>query len=102
MLEIKDKSSVIFGNQIDNKTIKKCIKSKEKYIKKFGDDSEKEYHLGLAPIDTLKFIDTENLVLAEEPLKLDKKAVVVGNIRMGFGHYRISIAIASCAKATQG
>ena len=99
MLEIKDKSSVIFGNQIDNKTIKKCIKSKEKYIKKFGDDSEKEYHLGLAPIDTLKFIDTENLVLAEEPLKLDKKAVVVGNIRMGFGHYRISIAIASCAKA---
>ena len=30
---------------------------------------------------------------------MPEKAVVVGNIRMGFGHYRISIAIASCAKA---
>ena len=98
-MEIMDKSSVIFGNQIDKKTIKKANKSKQKYIKKFGDDSNKEYHLGLAPIDTLKFIDTDNFVLSDKPLELDKKAVVVGNIRMGFGHYRISIAIASCAKA---
>ena len=98
-MEIKDKSSVIFGNQIDNKTVKKGIKSKNKYVKKFGDDSNKEYHLALAPIDTLKFIDTENLVLSDKPLKLEKNAVIVGNIRMGFGHYRISIAIASCAKA---
>ena len=36
-MEIKDKSSVIFGNPIDNKTVKKGIKSKNKYIKKFGD-----------------------------------------------------------------
>ena len=98
-MEIKDKSSVIFGNPIDNKTVKKGIKSKNKYIKKFGDDENKVYHLGLSPIDTLKFIDTDNLVLSDSPLELDKKAVIVGNIRMGFGHYRISIAIASCAKA---
>lgn len=98
-MEIKDKSSVIFGNQIDNKTVKKGIKSKNKYVKKFGDDFNNEYHLALAPIDTLKFIDTENLVLSDKPLKLEKNAVIVGNIRMGFGHYRISIAIASCAKA---
>ena len=98
-MEIKDKSSVIFGNQIDKKTIKQGNKSKKKYIKKFGDDSNKEYHLGTEKIDTLDFIDCDNLVLSEQDQKLDDKAVIVGNIRMGFGHYRISIALASCARA---
>ena len=98
-MEIKDKSSVIFGNKIDQKTIKKGLKSKAKFIKEFGDDTNKEYHLGLKPIPTLDFIGAQNLVLSDTPLTLPKKAVVVGNIRMGFGHYRISIALASCAKA---
>ena len=98
-MEIKDRSSVIFGNQISQKTIKKANKGKAKYIKKFGDDSNKEYHLGLEEIPTLDFIGAKNLVLSDKPLELPKKAVVVGNIRMGFGHYRISIALASCAKA---
>ena len=98
-MEIKDKSSVIFGNQIDKKTIKKGIKGKNKFIKQFGDDSDKTYHLDVKDIPTLDFIDTSNLVLSDKPMKFDDKAVVVGNIRMGFGHYRISIAIASCAKA---
>ena len=94
-----DKSSVIFGNPIPAKAIKKAEKSKAKYIKKHGDDTKKVYHLGLKPIKTLDFLGVNNLVLSEEPLPKIDKAVVVGNIRMGFGHYRISIAIASCAKA---
>ena len=98
-MELKDKSSVIFGNQIDQKTIKKGLKSKEKFVKEFGDDSAKEYHLGLEPIPTLDFLGAQNLVLSETPLQLPEKSVVVGNIRMGFGHYRISIALASCARA---
>ena len=98
-MEITDKSAIIFGNSIDKKTIKKGLKSKQKFIKEFGDDTNKEYHLGLAKIDTLDFINCQNLVLSDSPLKLSDKAVVVGNIRMGFGHYRISIALASCAKA---
>ena len=98
-MEIKDKSSIIFGNQIDNKTIKKGIKSKKKFIKKYGDDTNKEYHLSTESIPSLDFINTKNLVLADKPMSFPKNAVVVGNIRMGFGHYRISIAIASCAKA---
>lgn len=98
-MEIKDKSSVIFGNPIDKKTVKKANKGKAKFIKKFGDDSSKEYHLGLEDIPTLDFIGAKNLVLSDKPLELPKKSVVVGNIRMGFGHYRISIALASCAKA---
>lgn len=98
-MEIKDRSSVIFGNPIDSKTIKKGNKSKAKFIKKYGDDTNKEYHLSTEVIPSLEFIDTKNLVLADKPMSFPKNAVVVGNIRMGFGHYRISIAIASCAKA---
>ena len=98
-MDIKDKSSVIFGNQIDKKTIKKGLKSKKKFIKKYGDDFNKEYHLSTEPIPSLEFIDTKNLVLSDKKMEFPKNAVVVGNIRMGFGHYRISIAIASCAKA---
>ena len=98
-MEIVDKSSVIFGNQIDKKTIKQGIKAKNKFVKKYGDDSKKEYHLATENIPSLEFINTKNLVLADKPMEFAKNAVVVGNIRMGFGHYRISIAIASCAKA---
>jgi hypothetical protein len=47
---MEDKSSVIFGNPIDKKTIKKGVKSKAKFIKKFGDDSAKEYHLAAEPV----------------------------------------------------
>ena len=98
-MEIQDKSSVIFNNPIDKKTVKQGIKSKNKFIKKFGDDTNKEYHLSTVNIPSLEFINTKNLVLADKPMEFPKNALVVGNIRMGFGHYRISIAIASCAKA---
>ena len=95
-----DKSSVIFGNKIDKKTIKAAEKSKKKYIKKYGDDSNANYQIGYEPISTLDFIDTSKMVFKPTAESLDpKKSVIVGNIRMGFGHYRISIAIASCAKA---
>ncbi len=94
-----DRSSVIFGNKIDKKTIKKANKSKLKYQKKFGDDSKADYKLGFEKIDTLDFIGAKNIVFSNENTELPKNALIVGNIRMGFGHYRISIAMASAAKA---
>ncbi len=94
-----DKSSIIFGNKIDNKSIKKANKSKKKYQKKFGDDSNADYKLGFKPIDTLDFIGANNIVFSDKNEELPKNALIVGNIRMGFGHYRISIAMASAAKA---
>ncbi|MCH5161220.1 MAG: hypothetical protein J1G04_04230 [Clostridiales bacterium] len=93
-----DKSSVIFGNAIDKKTIKRANKSKRKYIKKYGDDSNKDYRLSFVPIDTLDFIGAQKVVFGADGTFADN-ALIVGNIRMGFGHYRISIAMASCAHA---
>ena len=96
-----DRSSVIYGNPMPKKVVKKAEKSKAKYIKKYGDDSKKEYRLAFQDIPTLDYIAAKNIVFTDkaESEKFDPKAVIVGNIRMGFGHYRISIAIASCAKA---
>ena len=94
-----DKSSVIFNNQIDKKTIKGANKSKAKYIKKYGDDSAKDYKINFSPIDTLDFIGADNIVFGDSNQKFEDNALIVGNIRMGFGHYRISIAMASAARA---
>ncbi len=94
-----DKTQVIFGNKTNHKTIKKAEKSKEKFYKKFGNDSTKSYHLKTEDIDTLSPINVSNLISSDTPQPLPEKSVIVGNIRMGFGHYRIAIAIASCANA---
>ncbi len=99
---------MIFGNPISEKDYRKAVKSKKGYIKKFEDDTEAVYEMKLRknPVigDSLdvcdirirKAKDPKNAIAA--PAFADN-AVIVGNIRMGFGHYRISMAMASCAKA---
>lgn len=94
-----DKTSVIFNNEIDKKTIKSANKSKEKFIKKYGDDSNKDFKIGFKKIDTLDFLNASNIVFSSTNEEWVENPFIVGNIRMGFGHYRISIAMASCAKA---
>ena len=93
------KSKSIFNNPQPKKVVKAAYKSKKGYIKKYGDDSQKDYKLSFKEIPTLDFIDASNIVFGEENQKFDKKGLIVGNIRMGFGHYRISIAMASAARA---
>ena len=48
-----EKSKVIFGNKIDAKTYKKSCKKKNKFLKKYGDDTNKVYHLKASPIKEL-------------------------------------------------
>ena len=89
----------IFNNKISNKEEKKAIQTYNKNKKKFGDDSSEIYHLGLHQNAVLDDLSTYNLVLNDTKLKLDvKDPVVIGNIRMGFGHYRIAMAMCSAAK----
>ena len=100
-----ERSKVIFGNEIAEADYKAACKSKENFIKKFGDDSDAVYHLAAADLPVIgERLGVRNLVMAPEgsaPLSFDEaeKPVVVGNIRMGFGHYRISMAMASAAHA---
>ena len=94
-----DKSSCIFNNKIDKKVVKAANKSKAKYMKKYGDDSSSDYKINFKDIETLDFLDASNIIFGEENQHFEDNALIVGNIRMGFGHYRISIAMASAAKA---
>lgn len=94
-----DKTSSIFNNPQPKKVIKSANKSKQKYIKKYGDDSNKDYKISFKDIPTLVFINASNIIFGEQNQKFEDNALIVGNIRMGFGHYRISIAMASAAKA---
>ena len=104
-----DKSRTIFGNPMSNKVYKKAVRTKEKNKKKFGDDSDVIYPIS---ISKNPYIGDSLGVYNVEVMKADKqedraneagfdleKGIIVGNIRMGFGHYRISMAMASAAKA---
>ena len=94
-----DRSSVIFGNPIDKKTLKKAARQQRKFLLKFGDDRNTPYHLAAVDNEVLTpAFGAKVLVLSKEPgAKLPEKSIIIGNIRMGFGHYRISMAMASAA-----
>ena len=117
-----DRARSAFGNVQDEATYRKAVRSKEKFLRKFGDDSNAVYHLKGADVPVIsETLGVRDLVLADGSDALDIRAdaaaqplpqktertvaaaggspVVVGNIRMGFGHYRISMAMASAAHA---
>ena len=94
-----DRSTKIFDNVISADVVKKANKAKGKYIHKFGDDSEMIYKLSAEDNKVLfPLLGIKNIVTSETPEKINEdKGIIIGNIRMGFGHYRISMAIASAA-----
>lgn len=95
-----DRAKQIFGNRISESDYKKACKQKKKYVKKFGDDSDKDYHLSLEDNKSLSDMGVKNIIMSKDGQDIHvENGLVVGNIRMGFGHYRISMAIASAAKA---
>lgn len=100
---MSDKSKKIFGNIISDKAVKKAERSKQSYAKKYGDDSNADYPAKLVPNQCLeKPLGVYDIRVAEGSgdIPFDtEKGIIVGNIRMGFGHYRISIAMASAAHA---
>ena len=91
----------------------KAVRSKKKYAKKYGDDSAADYPVKIEKnkyigdslgvnnvlVGDLKqnahYVEEDNLPALDWDTE---KGIIVGNIRMGFGHYRISMAIASAAK----
>ncbi len=93
-----EKSKVIFQNVMSAADVKKAENTKKKFARKYGDDSDKEYRFGLKENAVLAPLGTKELVFGEGAAFGDK-TVFIGNIRMGFGHYRISMAMASCARA---
>lgn len=96
-----EKSKTIFGNSLSKKAYAQAVKNQKQYLRKFGDDRKTAYHLQARENPALgSVMGVQNLSIGGEGLaRLPEKSLVVGNIRMGFGHYRISMAIASAAHA---
>lgn len=118
----EDRAKSAFGNVQGERTYEKAVRSKERFEKRFGDDSQTIYHLAAEPVPVIAdALGVRNLVLSKTDASFDirkdaataplppettattKNAhgapVIVGNIRMGFGHYRIAMAMASAAHA---
>lgn len=96
-----ERSKVIFGNEMKRSVYRKAVRSKQKYVRKFGDDSGADYAASVRPNPQIgESLGVWDVALDDEgePFDVDK-GIIVGNIRMGFGHYRISMAIASAAKS---
>jgi hypothetical protein len=89
----------IFKNEISTKVQAKAERSKQKYAKKFGDDRNVHYHLAIQDNPILHpLLGIKNIITSDATEKIDaNNGIIIGNIRMGFGHYRISMAIASAA-----
>ena len=119
----QDKSQEIFGNAISPRAYKAACRSKSKFAKRFDADHEARCHLGAidapaigsrlgvrqlvqvtgnAPaFDIAADAEAQPPMAPVVPTVEDAigKPLVVGNIRMGFGHYRIAMAFASAARA---
>ena len=102
---MSDRSAMIFGNAIDERTYAKACKAKAKYARKFKRDGSETCHLEMAELPCVgqrfggKWLRPAPEGAAACDFSSVEKPVVVGNIRMGFGHYRISMAMASAAAA---
>ena len=116
-----DKAASIFGNIIDEKTYKKACEAKERMAKRYG-AGDQPCHLRVHELPAIGTrLGARNLLPTADMRPLDLmadaasapvppetpftradaagKPVVVANIRMGFGHYRIAMAMASAAHA---
>jgi hypothetical protein len=96
-----DRTASIFGNRMDDKVIRKADNTKAKLAKKFRHDEKAVYAISAEPCPRLgDVMGVKNLRLDPSGEPIDaKNGVVVGTIRMGYGHYRIAMAIASAARS---
>jgi len=105
-----DKTSAVFGNPTSASTCAKATKKKAGYLRKFGGNGALDVGgtpLGLSSVPNPvlhQALGVRNLVIAgsaeaagAEPIDAER-GIVIGNIRMGYGHYRIAMAMASAIR----
>lgn len=102
---MEDKSREIFGNRIRERDYRKAEASGRRYARKYGDDANASYRTIIRKNRYIgESLGVSDICLPEDDIAGEEefdtgKGIIVGNIRMGFGHYRISMAMASCAHA---
>ena len=113
-----DRARIIFGNDLGEAQLNKAERAKRKNLKKFGDDSNVNYPIHLEKNEYIgDTLGVQNVLVGDlkqnahfnqqkhpdgtlpVPVWDTEKGIIMGNIRMGFGHYRMSMAMASAAHA---
>jgi hypothetical protein len=100
-MKMQDGRFVVYGNAIKASHSRQTIRWQQMFVEKFGYDPNETYVLSLEENPHLgPIFGVKNIVRGDhgEPIRREN-AVVCSTIRMGFGHYRIAMAGASCARA---
>jgi hypothetical protein len=97
---MSDRSQLIFGNPIPEKIVRAAEKKKKSYAKKFGYDENSRYQFYASENPVIgPALGAKIITMNPDGAPIDSaNGIIVGNIRMGFGHYRIAMAIASAAR----
>lgn len=92
---------MVYGNPVSPGRRRKAEAMLRKYARKYRYDDNARYPLFLEDNRVIgPFLGVKNVVSGAALEKLNPaRGVVIGTIRMGYGHYRIAMAIASAAHA---
>ncbi len=91
----------LYGNPLQPADARKAADWQEMFRRKFSYDPDESYDLSLVDNDYLGPIFGLKSIVRDgegDPIESDS-GVVLGTVRMGFGHYRIAMAGASAARA---
>lgn len=100
-MKMENRRFIVYGNALNQSHSQKAINWQNMFIKKFNYDPNEQYALSLEENPYLgPIFDLKNIVRSDKGEAISKEnAVICSTIRMGFGHYRIAMAGASCARA---
>jgi len=92
---------VLFGNRLTKSQSRAIVRRQNWFIRKFDYDPNQTYTLSLHENPYLGPIFGVKDILRDDRGEeiVNENAVICSTIRMGFGHYRIAMAGASCARA---
>jgi len=99
-----DRTGAVFGNVVKGSVGAKAERSKAGYLRRFGagarDAGTEPIRMGAVPNPTIgEALGVRNLAIDGSGEALDEaRGVIIGNIRMGYGHYRIAMAMASVVR----
>jgi hypothetical protein len=91
----------IFGNKVPPVSIRKAQRVRRKYRKRYGTAEQIPKGYRATPLEIfeaelgLKLLEQTD----QNELEEVKNGIVIGTIRMGYGHYRMAIAAASAAES---
>ena len=98
---MSEPSVTLFGNPVSPKAQRKAAAMRQRFQRKYQYDPEAFYPLTAADNPVLgPFLGVKNVLSEKGHEKIDyEKGILIGTIRMGYGHYRIAMAVASAAHA---